>query len=116
MDGPQLGILVCLSRLTRAVDIRGGHVHDAPDPRAARRRDYALHERRRALPELQPARRRPGLGAVEHDLDGADRVGHRLVVGVRVELDDRYVSRQRTRNLIAQKFPRADDEIHGARF
>jgi hypothetical protein len=75
-----------------------------------------LKQWRRAFPKLKPARRRPSLRAVEDDVDCADRVGEGLIVGIRVELDNRHVGRQGTRNLIAKKFPRADNEMHGARF
>jgi hypothetical protein len=89
-------------------------VDDSTDARASRRRHDPLEKGRRPLPEAKPPGRGPALCTVDDDVDCADRVGERLLVGIRVQLDDRYLGGQRTRNVIAKKFSGSDDEMHGA--
>jgi hypothetical protein len=100
--------------MIRAVHIRGGHVNDSTDVRSPRGLDDPLKKDRCAFPKLKPAGWGPGLRAVDDNLDGADRIGKRLLVCVGAQLDDRDLGRHRPRDVIAQKFPRANDQMHAA--
>jgi len=105
-------LLVGLRKVVGAVHVGRGNVDDPADLRAPCRRDDTLEERRRFLLKTKASRRGPALSAVEDNIDRADRVGERLLVGVGVQLDDRHLCRQRSRDVIAKKFPGADDQKH----
>jgi hypothetical protein len=73
----------------------------AADSRPSRRPDNAFELGRRALSKAQSPGRRPGLRAVEDDLDRADRVSEGFLVRVGVQLDDRNLGRKRLRDVVA---------------
>jgi len=102
-------------RVIRPIDVCRRQVNDSPDSRVPRRLDDPLEQARWLAPIAQAVRRRPGFRAVVDDLDGFDRVGERLVVGIRVQLDDRRFYGEGLRDVVAQELPGADDKVQSPR-
>jgi hypothetical protein len=50
-----------------------------------------------------------------YHLDRFDGVGQGLIVDVRVELDDRRLDRQRSRDMVAEELASADDKVQSPR-
>src|SRR5207247_6183470 len=88
-----LGLELCLLgdavELVRSVHVRRRDVDEPPDPGLDGRVHHSPQHRWWLPAVAQTPRRRDGLGAEDDDLDATDGVAERLLVRVRVELDDR---------------------------
>ncbi len=77
--------------------------------------DYAHEKARRILAKSETTARGPRLGADVDDVDRADRVSQRLVVGVGIQLDHRRFARERMGDVAAQELFGADDQMQSFR-